>query len=80
MSKYIIDIDTLDNVTVITLSENIPLIYNDAIEWMETKLFEQLLDIPDGEYFAKLLSEPELEKGPFVILDIKVNNKHITVI
>ena len=80
MSKYIINIDTIENVTVTTISSEIPSIYKNAKEWMETTFFEQLLDIPDGEYFAKLLSESELEKGPFVILDIKVNNKHITVI
>ena len=76
MSKYIIDIDTLDNVTVTTLSENIPLINAKALEWMKTSFLELSLNLKDGEYYAKLNSEPK-EEEPLYVLLIEVKNKKI---
>ena len=76
MSKYIIDIDTLDNVTVTTLSENIPLINAKALEWMKTSFLELSLNLKDGEYYAKLNSEPK-GKEPLYVLLIEVENQKI---
>lgn len=77
MSKYIIDIDTIDNVTVTTLSDGIPLINAKALEWMNTSFLELSLNLKDGEYYAKLNSEPKEEEEPLYVLLIEVKNKKI---
>lgn len=76
MSKYIIDIDTIDNVTVTTLSDGIPLIYKDAIKWMNTSFLDLSLNIEDGEYFAKLKVEAQEE----ILYMLGVNVKDLCII
>lgn len=82
MSKYIVDIENLENEIVMTISSNIPSIHKDAVEWMKATLLEQMKDLEDGEYIVKLNSEAEKEKGIAAVfmLNIRVYNGTLTVL
>lgn len=81
MSGYIINIDSIDGNTLMTVSSNIPSIYKDAIEWMQTTFLKQPLCVEDGKYFAKLKHVARVDDELVIAIEvnsgliIKVNNE-----
>ena len=79
MSNYHIIIKSIDNTeTVYHILQDIPKVLDEAKKWMCENLPQIEINVPNGEYYAFLVDD--LGSDPFLIKNIQVQGKTITII